>query len=165
MCHLSKFLPRTMRIRGTIQLRTFLPKWRILDWYFAIIGRFSTKRNDRSSKWVRQIFFTSRPSHQIITWNLSANFHLDLIAKIQQRCFFLCRHTFFSGNPICFWSVWCRRTMIPEKIFTDFAEFWRNCQCKMTFGFLSGFEELLQASLGFLWSFVFARIRLDPLSS
>ena len=33
----------------------------------------------------------------------------------------------------------------------------------MTSGFLSGFQELLQASLGFLWSFGFARIHLDPL--
>ena len=33
----------------------------------------------------------------------------------------------------------------------------------MTLGFLSGSKNFLQASLGFLWSFCFARIRLDPL--
>ena len=27
------------------------------------------------------------------------------------------------SNPICFWSVWCRRTMIPGKIFASFAKF------------------------------------------
>ena len=39
-----------------------------------------------------------------------------------------CRSTFFHSahcslsNPICFRSVWCRRTMIPGKIFTGFAK-------------------------------------------
>ena len=32
----------------------------------------------------------------------------------------------------------------------------------MTLGFLSGSRNFLQASLGFLWSFCFVRLRLDP---
>ena len=65
-------------------------------------------------------------------------------------------------NPICFRSVWCRRTMIPGEIFTSFAEF-QGIVSINDFWFPLGNQELLQASLGFLWSFVFARIRLDPL--
>ena len=36
--------------------------------------------------------------------------------------FFYSAHCSFS-NPMCFWSVWCRRTMIPGEIFTGFAKF------------------------------------------
>ena len=53
--------------------------------------------------------------------------------------------------------------MIPGEIFRSFAEFQGIVNIN-DFGFPLGFQELLQASLGFLWSFVFARIRLDPLS-
>ena len=70
--------------------------------------------------------------------------------------------TAFS-NPICFRSVWCRRTMIPGKVFTGFAKF-RGIVSVNDFWFPIWLRELLQASLGFLWSFVFARICLDPLS-
>ena len=70
-------------------------------------------------------------------------------------------HCSFS-NPICFWSVWCRRTMISGKIFTGFAEF-QGIVSVNDFRLPIGLQELLQASLSFLWSFCFARIRLDPL--
>ena len=53
--------------------------------------------------------------------------------------------------------------MIPGKIFTSFAEF-QGIVSVNDLWFPLGFQELLQASLGFLSSFVFARIRLDPLS-
>ena len=40
-----------------------------------------------------------------------------------RRChLFHSAHSSFS-NPICFRSVWCRRTMIPGKIFTSCAKF------------------------------------------
>ena len=70
-------------------------------------------------------------------------------------------HCSFS-NPICFRSVWCRRTMIPGKIFTSFAKFQgivsvNDCRLPIRL------QELLQAPLCFLRSFCFARIRSDPL--
>ena len=52
--------------------------------------------------------------------------------------------------------------MIPGEIFTSFAEF-RGIVSVNDFWFPLGFQELLQASLGFLRSFRFARIRLNPL--
>ena len=69
-------------------------------------------------------------------------------------------HCSFS-NPMCFCSVWCRRTMIPGEIFTSFAEF-QGIVSVNAFWFPLGLQELLQALSCFLWSFVFARMRLDP---
>ena len=63
--------------------------------------------------------------------------------------------TALSAIPIRFWSVWCRRTMIPGRIFTGFAKFQGICQCKMTLGFHIWLQELLQAPLCFLRSFGF----------
>ena len=83
---------------------------------------------------------------------------------LQQHCrgaFFHSAYCSFS-NPTCFWSVWCRRTMIPGKIFTGFAKF-QGIVSVNVFGLPIRFQELLQASLCFLRSFCFARIRLDPL--
>ena len=71
-------------------------------------------------------------------------------------------HCSFS-NPICFWSVWRTRAMIPGEIFTSFAEFegivsvddFRlSYLTPRTFASFSGF---------FCWSFGLARIRQDPL--
>ena len=53
--------------------------------------------------------------------------------------------------------------MIPGEIFTSFAGF-QGIVSVNDFWFPLGFQELLQASLGFLRSFGFARVRLDPLS-
>ena len=53
--------------------------------------------------------------------------HFFVQTSLQQYsrgAFFYSAHCSFS-NPICFWSVWCRRTMIPGKIFTSFAKFQR----------------------------------------
>ena len=46
-------------------------------------------------------------------------------------------------------SMWCRRAMIPGEIFTSFAEF-QGIVSVNDFWFPLGFQELLQASLGFL---------------
>ena len=79
-----------------------------------------------------------------------------------------CRCTFFHTsycslrNPICFRSVWCRRTMIPWKIFTGFAKF-QGIVSVNDFRLPIRLRELLQAPLCFLRSFCFARIRLDTL--
>ena len=65
-------------------------------------------------------------------------------------------------NPISFWSVRLWRSMIPGKFFTRCAKFQGVVSvndCRIP----GRLQELLQASLGFLWSFVFARICLDPL--
>ena len=76
-----------------------------------------------------------------------------------------CRRTFFHSaycslsNPICFLSVWCRRTMIPGKIFTSFSKF-QGIVSVNVFWFPLGFQELLQAPMCFLRSFCFTRIRL-----
>ena len=52
--------------------------------------------------------------------------------------------------------------MIPGKIFTSFAKFQAIVSVN-DFRLPVGLQELLQASLSFLRSFYFARIRLDPL--
>ena len=53
--------------------------------------------------------------------------------------------------------------MIPEKIFTSFAEF-QGIVSVNDFRLPIRLQDLLQAPLCFLRSFCFARIRLDPLS-
>ena len=52
--------------------------------------------------------------------------------------------------------------MIPGDIFTSFAGFQRSVSVN-DFWLRIWLQELLQASLSFLWSFCLARIRLDPL--
>ena len=61
-----------------------------------------------------------------------------------------------------FRSVWCRRTMIPGKIFTSFAKF-QGIVSVNDVRLPIRLQELLQAPLCFLRSFCFARIRLNPL--
>ena len=68
------------------------------------------------------------------------------------------------SNPICSWSVWCWRTVIPRKIFTRIAKF-QGIVSVNDFWLPRRLQELLQALLRFLSSFCFARIRLDPLGS
>ena len=65
-----------------------------------------------------------------------------------------------ARSPICFRSVWCRRTTIPGKIFTGFGNFQGTVSVN---GLPIRLQELLQAPLCFLRRFCFARIRLDPL--
>ena len=128
-----------------------------------VIYDHRSKRNNRSFKWYsepplirclpirQQILYVSqiavtfpgiRPPFLIQTW-----------LQQYRRCpFFHSAHRSL-GNPICFWSMWCRRAMIPGEIFTSFAKF---------HGIVSvndsripiGLQELLQASLCLLWSFV-----------
>ena len=63
---------------------------------------------------------------------------------------------------MCFRPVWCRRTMIPGKIFTGFAKF-QGIVSVNDFRLPIWLQELLQTPLCFLRSFCFARIRLNPL--
>ena len=122
---------------------------------------------------VAQNVFHRASSHQIvdlwrfadrysIPWNPPTNFHSDLIAAIQQTYPLSLCVLLSLSNPICFRSVWCRRTMIPGKIFTSFAEFQRIVSVN-DFRLPIRLQELLQAPLCFLRRFCFARIRLDPL--
>ena len=97
-----------------------------------------------------------------IPWNLPTNFHPDLIATIQQKCLLLILRTALSSYPICFWSVWCRHTMISWKIFTNFAEF-QGIVSVNDFRCPIWLQKLLQPPLCFLRSLCFARIRLNPL--
>ena len=66
------------------------------------------------------------------------------------------------SDPICFWFVWCWRTMILGEIFTGLAKF-QGIVSVNDFRFPVWLQELLQALLRILRSFCFARIRLDPL--
>ena len=72
--------------------------------------------------------------------------------------------TALSAIQIVSRSVWCRRTMIPGKIFTSFAKFQRNVSVN-DFRLPMLLQELLQAPVCFLRSFCFARIRLDRLGA
>ena len=71
-----------------------------------------------------------------------------------RRCpFFLSAHC-SVGNPICFRSVWCRRTMIPRKIFTGFAKF-QGIVSVNDYKLPIWLQELLQTPLCFLRFFLF----------
>ena len=87
--------------------------------------------------------------------------HFSSRPDCNNTAFFHSVHCSLS-NPMCFRSVWCRRTMIPGKIFTGLAKF-QGIVCVNDFRLPIRLQELLQASLSFLRSFCFARIRLDPL--
>ena len=84
------------------------------------------------------------------------------VATIQQRCLpSLCAQLFlqYHWSPIGL----CRRAMFSGKFFTSFVEFQRIVSVNF-FRIPVSLQELFQASLCFLGSFCFARIRLDPLS-
>ena len=66
------------------------------------------------------------------------------------------------SNPICFWTMRCRRTMIPRKILTGLAKF-QEIVSVNDFWFPRRLQELWQFPLCFLRSFRFARIWLNPL--
>ena len=89
-------------------------------------------------------------------WNLPTTFHLDPIATIQQRCLpLLCALLFQQSHlfPICVVSTYNDSMKDLHKL----CQIPRNCQCKWPLGFLFGSKNFLQAPLGFLRSFVFAR--------
>ena len=92
---------------------------------------------------------------------MSVTFHRICPPTFIQTWLHQCRRRTFShsaycslSNPFCFRSVWCRRAMIPGKIFTGFAKF-QGINSVNDFRLPIGLQELLQASLGFLWSFCF----------
>ena len=141
-CHPSKFLPRTERIQGTIQVRLSFQ-----------IGGFFTGPSQRKGETnepngmigpfvVLLGVFHVGSSHQArdpecfadgyhIAWNLPTIFHPDLIATIQQTYL------------LAFCALLSQQYQL----------------------FLICVVELLQAPFGFLRSFCFARIRLEQLCS
>ena len=141
----------------------------VLRSYWVILNQW-TKWNNRSFKKVAQNVFQQASSHQItnlwrfadrcnIPWNRPTNFQTWLQ---QYRGAFLYSAQCSFSNPICFWFVWCWRTMNPGKIFTSFAEF-QGIVSVNDFRLPIWHQELLQPLCVSWESFCFARIRLDPL--
>ena len=134
VCHPSKFSPAYRAYPRNNPGKTFFPNWWILDWSFAVIGWYSTNEPNGiigPLKRLPKTSFSRASSHQIINlwrfadrcnipWNLPTNFQTWLQ---QYRGAFLYSAQCSFSNPICFWFVWCWRTMNPGKIFTSFAEF------------------------------------------
>ena len=117
----------------------------------SLVWSFPIRQEVLNVSQITITFHRIRPPIFIQTW-------------LQQYCrcaFFHSAHCSLS-NPICFRSVWCRRTMIPGKIFTGFAKF-QGIVSVNDFSLPIRLQELLQAPLCFLRSFCLARIRLNPL--
>ena len=133
--HPSRFHPRFRAYPRNNPGKTFFPNWWIIDWSFAVIGWYSTNEPNwiicplnGSFNHLGMVFspqtsdlecFEDRYS---IPWNLPTIFHPDLTATKLQCTFFHSANCSLT-NPMYFRSVWCRRTMIPGKIFTGFAKF------------------------------------------
>ena len=149
-----------------------MDSWLVFRRIRVILNQW-TKRNDPSFKWFPKTSLVwCSPIRQEILYvpQKAVTLHgirppIFIQTWLQQYCrgaFLYSAHGSFR-NTVSLRSVWWRRAMIPGKIFTSFAEF-QGIVSVNDFWFPLGFQELLQASLGFLWSFGFARIRLDPLS-
>ena len=155
--------------------KTFFPNWWILDWSFAEIGWYSTSEPNGMTGplngFPKTSLVRSFPIRQEIlnVSQISVTFHRicppifiqTWLQQYSRGAFFYSAHCYFS-NPIGFWSVWCRRTMIPGKIFISFGKV-QGIVSVNDFRFPIWLQELLQAPLCFLRSFCFARIWLDPL--
>ena len=86
--------------------------------------------------------------------------HIFIQTWLQQydRGAFLCSAHCSFRNTISLRSVWCRRAMIPGKIFTSFAKF-HGVVSVNDLKLPVRLQEVVQAPLCFLRSFGFARIR------
>ena len=139
VCNHYVTLPNSPRVQSVSEeqsrldfLSKLMDSWLVLCSKRVILNQW-TKWNDWSIKWLpKTSFIWSLPIRQDIL-NVSQKgitFHricppIFIQTWLQQYCrgtFFYSAHCSFS-NPICFWSVWCWRTMIPEKIFTSLAKF------------------------------------------
>ena len=160
----SPFLLPTFHQISTLEKTTFRQ--------CSILSSLMSKRNDWSCQWFSQTTFVwSFPMGQEI-FNFSQmgiTFHrirppIFIQTWLQQccRCPFLNSAHCSLSNPICFRSVWCRRTMIPGKIFTSFAKFQRIVSVN-DFWFPRRLKELHYAILGLLTSFCFIWVGLYPL--
>ena len=126
--------PRTKRIQGTIQVRLSFPNWWIFDLilrsYKVILNQW-TKRNDWGSP--KRLSYGGFPSDKrsvnisqigvCIPWNLPTIFSSRPDCNNTADVPFFHSACCSSSNPLCCRSVWCRRAMIPLKIFTGFTKF------------------------------------------
>ena len=151
--------------------KTLGPNWSSLDRSFAGTGfDHCSKRFYWAVTWYSEPPFTGcLPIRQEILnisqiavafHGLRPPFSVQTWLQQHRRRPFL--HSSLS-NPICFWSVWCWRTMIPGEIFTSFAES-KGIVSINDFRIPIGLQELLQALLCFLRSFCFTWVGLWPLS-
>ena len=109
-----------------------MDSWLVLRSKRVILNQW-TKWSHRSCKWLPRTSFMARlPIRQEIlnVSQIGVAFHGTCPPTFIQTCLHqYYRGTFFHSaycslsNPICFWSVWRGRAMIPGKIFTGFAEF------------------------------------------
>ena len=153
------------------------PRTRQISWPIDIPKKTSMRRSCLTSKFVwsdqsvlgkvAQKVFREESSHQKIDlWicdisQTSVTCHricppafIQTFLPYHNRSAFLYSAQCSFINSICFWSVRCRRAMIPGEMFTIFSEF-QGIVNVNDFWFPLGFQELLQASLNFLWSFCF----------
>ena len=149
-----------------------MDSWLVFRRDREIVNHQWTKRNDWSIKRFSKTSFTwsllikqeilNVSQISIAFHGICPPFFIQTWPQQYRRCtFFHSAHYSFS-NPICFQSVWCWRTMIPGKIFTSLANFQGTVSVN-DFRLPILLQELLQAPFGFLRSFCFARIRLNPL--
>ena len=138
------------------------------DWSFAVKRWYSTNEPDGTRGPLhgclpKTSFIERLPIRQQIcdVSQIGVAFHgicppTFIYTRLQQYsrgAFLHSAHCSFR-NTMSLRSVWGRRAMIPGEIFTSFAEF-QGIVSVNDFWFPLGFQELLQASLGFLWSFRF----------
>ena len=149
-----------------------MDSWLVLRNYRVILNQW-TKWNNRSFEWllktslvwslpIRQEILNVSSARYNIPWNLSTNFHPDLISTILQTYLFsLCALLFQQSHlfPICVVSTYNDSRKDLQRLF----QIPKICQCN-DFRFPIWLQKLLQTPLCFLWSFCFARIWLDPLS-
>ena len=110
---------------------------------------------------VAQNVFHRASSHQTINlWRFAIRCNIPW--NLPSRGTFLSSAHCSFRNTFSLRSVWWRRAMIPRESFTGFPKF-QGIVSLNDFCIPLGLQELLQASLGFLWSFCLARICLDPL--
>ena len=141
-----------------------MDSWLVLRNFWAILNQ-KTERNDSFLKKFAKISFERNFSHLTkdfehfadrvnILWNLPLQFSSRPDCKNTTEVLFQIAYCWFS-NPISFWTVWCRRAMIPRTISTNCEKFWGIVSISP--------QELFQSFLCLLWSFCFARVWLDPL--
>ena len=140
-----------------------MDSWLVLRRNWVALNQW-TKWNNRSFKWLpKTSLIRCFPIRQEIlnVPQVGITFHRicppifiqTWLQQYSRGAFLSSAHCSFS-NPICFWSVWCWRTMIPGKIFKSLAKF-QGIVSVNDFWFPLGLQELLQPSFCFLRSFLF----------
>ena len=169
VCNHYITLPNSPRVQSVSKeysrqyfLSKFMDSWLVLRRDRVIFNQ-STKRDNWSiERFSKASFIWCLPIRQEIL-NISQidkTFHgvcppffiQTWLQQYRRRTFFHSAH-FSLSNPICLWSVWCWRIMIPRKIFTGSAEF-QGIVSVNDFRLPIRLQELLQAPFGFVRSFV-----------